>query len=376
MYRLPRYLAMVARPTYACVAKCAENLMQRKTVLALASGAAVLVLAAAPGYAATAAPVAHSNAALTVSHSVNVSSGPLVPVYDPAARAARMLPSAQAAKVIRAFWTPQRMAAATPEPLIRVGKATKQTPAIPTGPQQSHPPVLSQAARMARAIGMSPANVPFTSAEGKAFFIDPADGQGHYCSASTMNSANHSLVLTAGHCIHDGGGGGWMENWLYEPGYENGASGLGSFAAISFGTESGWINNADEHYDYGFALVGTNSAGQHVTDAVGGNGWITNPGRPTVTLIGYPSNIAGGQVQEWCAGGTSRRSITDSDQEIGCDWSHGASGSPWLENYNTSFVGLGWAISDTTYFLGSGPPPIYGPYYDDAFSSLFSFMGG
>jgi hypothetical protein len=33
-------------------------------------------------------------------------------------------------------------------------------------------------------------------------------------------------------------------------------------------------------------------------------------------------------------------------------------------------------ISDTSYFLGSAPPPIYGPYYDGDFSSLFSFMGG
>jgi V8-like Glu-specific endopeptidase len=353
---------------------------QRKTVLALASGAAVIMLAAAPGYAANAAPVAHSNTAPTVSHSGNVSSGPLVPVYNPATRTSMMLRPAQAAQAIRAFWTPQRMAAATPEPLLRVGEATMQTPAIPTGPQQSHPPVLPQAARMAgaigtRAIAMGPASVPFTSAEGVAFFVDPADGQWHYCSASTMNSANRSLVLTAGHCVHDGGGGGWMENWIYEPGYENGAGSLGSFPALSFGTETGWVNNADEHYDYGFAHVGTNFAGQHVTDAVGGNGFITNPGRPSVTLIGYPSNVAGGQLQAFCIGGTSRRSITDSDQEIGCNWSHGASGSPWIENYNTSFAGLGWVISDTTYFLGS-PPPIYGPYYDGAFSSLFSFMGG
>jgi V8-like Glu-specific endopeptidase len=348
--------------------------MQRKSMLALASGAAVIMLAAMPGFTASAAPVAHTP---TVSHSGNVSSGSLVPVYDPAARASRMLKPAQAAKVIRAYWTPQRMAAATPMPGIRFSKATKYTPAVPTGPRRSYPPVLPQAARLAHAAGVKTnTDVPFTSAEGKAFFVDPADGQGHYCSASTMNSANRSLVLTAGHCVHDGGGGGWMQNWFYEPGYESGASSLGSFSAIRLGTETGWINNADEHYDYGFAVVGTNFAGQHVTDAVGGNGWITNPGRPFVTLIGYPSNKDGGEVQWWCAGTTSRRSIFNSDQEIGCDWSHGASGSPWIENYNTSFAGLGWVISDTTYFLGSAPPPIFGPYYDDAFSSLFSFMGG
>jgi V8-like Glu-specific endopeptidase len=191
-----------------------------------------------------------------------------------------------------------------------------------------------------------------------------------------MNSANRSLVLTAGHCVHDGGGGGWMQNWVYFPGYQNGASSQGTFSAISLGTETGWINNSDTHYDYGFAHVGTNSAGQHVTDALGGNGWITNPGRPTVTLLGYPSNINGGQLQEACVGTTSRRSIINSDQEIGCNWSFGASGSPWIENYDTTFPRLGWVISDTSYFLGSAPPPIFGPYYDDAFSSLFSFMGG
>jgi V8-like Glu-specific endopeptidase len=348
--------------------------MLRKSVLTLASGAAVVLFAAVPGFTASAATTAGGNAAPKVNHSDNVLSGPLVPVYDPVTHTSKMLKPAQAAKVIRAYWTRQRMAAATPAPAMSAGKARSETSPRPTGPQQSFAPVLPRTAHpkgVRRAAG-----VPFTSAEGVAFYFDPGDGRNHYCSASSMNSANHSVVLTAGHCIHDGGGGGWMQNWVFEPGYENGsAGGAGVFGAISLGAKNEWINNSDEHYDYGFAVVGTNSAGQDVTDAVGGNGWITNPGRPFVTLIGYPSNHAGGQVQWFCQGNTSRRSIFVSDQEIGCDWSFGGSGSPWLENYNTSFPGLGWVISDTTYFIGS-PPPIYGPYYDDGFSSLFHFVGG
>ena len=95
-----------------------------------------------------------------------------------------------------------------------------------------------------------------------------------------------------------------------------------------------------------------------------------------MTLIGYPSNKDGGNVQWFCQGNTSRRSVFVSDQEISCDWGPGSSGSPWLENYNTTVAGLGWVISDTSYDINNSFPPIYGPYYDDGFSSLFSFVGG
>jgi hypothetical protein len=42
----------------------------------------------------------------------------------------------QAVKAIRAYWAPQRMAAATPAPEARAGKAGEQAPAKPAGPQR------------------------------------------------------------------------------------------------------------------------------------------------------------------------------------------------------------------------------------------------
>jgi hypothetical protein len=143
----------------------------------------------------------------------------------------------------------------------------------------------------------------------------------------------------------------------------------GHFDAFHLWANNGWINNGDEHFDYGIAITQNNQFGQKVVNAVGGNGIIYNPGRPSVTSFGYPGNIAGGEQQEACQGSLSRRSITNSDQKLNCTWGNGVSGGPMLQNYDTSFPRLGWIVSVIAYAL-SDDTATFGPYFDSDTQSL------
>lgn len=111
-------------------------------------------------------------------------------------------------------------------------------------------------------------------------------------------------------------------------------------------------------------ITWNNASGGKVVDTVGGNGLIINPGRPYVTAIGYSSNFLSGETQSYCQTTLSRRSIINSDQQLNCNRGAGASGEPWLQNYNNSNQ-LGDIVSDNSYSLNSDhSAPEYGPYYD------------
>jgi hypothetical protein len=88
-----------------------------------------------------------------------------------------------------------------------------------------------------------------------------------------------------------------------------------------------------------------------------------------VTAIGYPSNFLGGETQSYCQVTLKRRSIFNSDQELNCNRLAGASGEPWLKDYNNSNQ-LGYIVSNNSYRTHEGPP-VYGPYYDSATQALY-----
>jgi hypothetical protein len=303
------------------------------------------------------------------SHDSAVSSG-LVPVYD-AAHGTRMLPAAQAAPIITAYWTPARQAAAimdaTTVPDVRPDAAAAAAAAVPDA--SAKPKRVAAPATPANA-GVSP-NVVFTNTDGKVFYHDPSDNTDHACSGGAVNSGKKRLVITAGHCVHGGSGKQWMTNWSFDPGYQFGPGSAGVFPAFQLWAQSGWINNNDRHFDYGIAITQTNASGAKLVNAVGGNGLIINPGRPFVTAIAYPVNFNNAQQQAFCQGTLSRRNIFNSDQQLNCDLRFGASGGPWLQNYGDN--GLGDIVSNQSYSLNTdGSGPEYGPYYDSDTAALYN----
>lgn len=334
-------------------------------VAGVCAGALTVGLIAAPAHAAPAIDDHGSSSSAGVSY------------YDPSTKATRTVAdAAEADRLIAAYWTPERRAAAKPADMAAVSRSTTKTSKAAAKPDAQQAPVVGSnpVGPAAGQTGDVGTQINFTNAAGKVFFTDPGFGD-FVCSGSTFNTAKARLVFTAGHCVHHGPGGTWASNWSFFPGYNFGAGFAGQFTAWQLWTKNGWINNADSHFDYGIAITNLNASGQRVVNAVGGNGIIYNPGRPFATSFGYPVAISGGQQQLVCAGQLSRRNIFNSDQKIPCAWSGGASGGPMLKDYDTSFPRLGWLVSVLSYILENGGPT-FGPYFDGDTQSLVNSAEG
>src|SRR5699024_3061590 len=123
--------------------------------------------------------------------------------------------------------------------------------------------------------GVETPGAPWTSSRGavrattgKVFFT--IGGADYVCSAGTVTSANHDLVVTAGHCGHDATGT-WARNWIYVPGYDQGRRPYGAFAARHLFVPGPWSAHGDENYDVALVALAS-SAGRHVSDVVGAQG--------------------------------------------------------------------------------------------------------
>lgn len=292
--------------------------------------------------------------------------GSMVNVFDVAHGGVRALRATEANAFITAYWTEERRAAAIPQPMTPPPAASlRQHVPMPSGqaPALVAPPRGPQETRAERRV------VSFTHAVGKVFYTNPTDGKDYQCSASSINSPKRRLVWTAGHCVHGGPGGNWMTNWAFQPGYQRGTGPNGVFPYYQLWAQSGWWAKGDTHFDYGVGITWNNAAGRRIGDAVGGHGLIVNPGRPFVAAIGYPSNVLEGETQTYCQAQLSRRSLFNSDQELPCDRRQGASGEPFLKDYNNN-SGLGYIVSNGSYIIGNGK--LYGPYYDNDTRALYN----
>jgi V8-like Glu-specific endopeptidase len=324
-------------------------------------------LAAAAGAAAYVTPGLAAPPRSAVASAANTVDSPgLVPVFDPNTGASEMLDPDTAASLITAYWTPDQVAAATPVPNP---PDTSAPDGVADGtPMTVFTPSVSSLAGRVQMFGLT-FPMPFVdSPVGKVLFRDPADGKNHFCSGSAINTPKKRMVLTAGHCVHDKGGGGWMQNWVFDPGFKNGPGPAGSFTPVNLFAWSNLTQGGDKHYDYGVVITHINGGGK-LGSQVGGNGLIVNPGRPFVTSIGYSSDTISNQgVQEFCRGQLSRRSVVDSDQSLPCVTFGGASGSPWLENLHN---GIGDVVSNAAYILTpTSGNPVFGPYYDSDTATL------
>lgn len=331
-------------------------------------GAAVLGVALAVLLAGTPAGAVPGQTAAPAPAGASDTGSGLVPVYDAVRKVSGMAEPAAAAAIIGAYWTREKLMAATPVPTPVPSPSSTDGSAV--AEPSAKPKTL--AAPVAPALAGGATQVAFTHAEGRVFFRDPVDGSNHACSAGTVNSGKRRLVITAGHCVHGGSGRQWMENWVFYPGYQFGQGPAGAFPAYQLWAKTSWINDSNFSRDYAVAITQTNSSGQLVVDRVGGNGLVINPGRPFVTAIAYPGNFQNGEQQAFCQGTLSRRSLINADQQLNCDLRFGASGGPWLRDYSDTTT-LGYIVSNQSYSLNSdGSGPEYGPYYDSEMTSLYN----
>jgi V8-like Glu-specific endopeptidase len=265
------------------------------------------------------------------------------------------------------FWTPERMAKATPV----------DTAAAPAREATVQP---RPGGKPNRVDGVPPKGITTLDASihtmsGRVFFVDDR-GEGHSCSGSTVNSNGKRLVFTAGHCVHGGGSGrGWFDvnRWAFVPNYHSGSP-YGTWNAYQLWTKTGWINSANRAYDVA-AVVMQDKNGQRIVDAVGGQGieWNYGYGRFEY-MFGYPADPPfNGSGLYYCNGTTTN---DGGFPMLGCNMTGGASGGPWLDNYGATFWAYLNGVNSWMFWRNNDRTQVYkwqSPYFsDDTAGSLFN----
>jgi V8-like Glu-specific endopeptidase len=275
-----------------------------------------------------------------------------------------------AAKVsdVSKFWTAARLKAAVP--LAGVAASDKGVESRVRALSELHatgkPSTLEPAAAK-RTSGLK-AVVNASSTVGRVFFWNPIGTAnvsygGHSCSASSLNTGSKQLVITAGHCVHGGGGGTWYQNWVFVPRYNNGAQPFGQFAAKQFRSFNSWMGSSDLTRDVGLTTTWPNGYGK-VVNVVGGNGLAWNWSKSLfLTILGYPAEAPfDGSWQQYCQGTTSN---WGSRIAMHCGFTGGSSGGPWLKDYNGS---TGYVNGTMSTLDGAGWNAA--AYFDDAVKAM------
>jgi V8-like Glu-specific endopeptidase len=288
--------------------------------------------------------------------------------------------TAELRKSILRYWTPDRMINAVPP--LRSGpypRPRRMTSHRSTGPARRATAATSTAPRpSASSRGAAwPAAGRVRTTTGKVFFT--MGGRDYLCSASTVASANRDTVVTAGHCVKDGTGA-WAENWIFVPGYRDGAGPYGGFPARRLFVGAGWSGRGDDDYDVAMVALATSTGkpdGRHVADAAGTQ--AIGFGRPRgrqVYGFGYPTTGRyDGDRLVYCSGRPHPDSHSGprdrtSAQGLRCDMTQGSSGGPWLAGFDTT-RGTGTITSVSSFKYADDAGTMYGPYFGRAVRTLY-----
>lgn len=273
------------------------------------------------------------------------------------------------------YWTAERRAAATPREIV-----------LPLGskPQPMAKPSRSGSGDSGGSTWSGGGDVVLTT--GKVFFT--LNGTNYVCSGSAVRSAHENLVLTAGHCLHNGGGGGpWATNWAFYPAYNSGTHPrLGVWTATDLYTTSNW-HTKDNWYDddAGFAIVFGGGDSSGATDPAGTledeimeeaaaahtDGTANIPAidttrtdfSPKYYAFGYPAaGKYNGQTLTYCSGSVSTTRDSYDTLSMACNMTGGSSGGPWLTEWN-DVTKTGTLNSVNSYGYSSLKNVMFGPIF-------------
>ncbi|WP_017584986.1 trypsin-like serine peptidase [Nocardiopsis ganjiahuensis] len=257
------------------------------------------------------------------------------------------------------YWTSERMAAAQPISSLvdsALGLAEPlQQPSAEVEPQAARPDSDGERWNDGGLV---------TETTGKVYLT--MDGRDFTCSASVVDSANSSTLVTAGHCAKDGKGS-WARNWTFVPGYDDGESPHGKFTARDLMVAPQWSNNADDSYD--FAMVVLNKdGGTAVQERVGAqrlafDTWTEQQVRDGVQVytFGYPAaSPYDGRDLHYCSGRTVPDTGGTTANGVRCTMTQGSSGGPWFSDFDTA-SGKGTISSVVSFKYADDRNTQYGP---------------
>jgi len=256
-------------------------------------------------------------------------------------------------RAAREYWTAARMRAA---------------PALPESRRRAGGPAAG-ASTAAEAIAEP--TVPGTSQNGAVFIVTESGLRGR-CSGTAVQAGNRSIVVTAGHCVHDFGH--WLTGrWVFVPGYRYGERPLGTFAAEWLGTTPQWRKGENGNFDVGMAVVSRNERGQRLSDVVEADkiAWGL-PRRQVFDVYGYPvEEPFDGATLQRCAqtpyeGHDFLSFLTSGplDLAVDCNVTPGSSGGGWVIRGDTLNGVTSSGYSDD-------PKTTFGPYFGAAIGRLY-----
>jgi hypothetical protein len=174
-------------------------------------------------------------------------------------------------------------------------------------------------------------------AVGKLFFHNPRTGQDHFCSAAANGPR---LILTAAHCVTQGGPGCTVHrcsynNFMFIPALANGHAPYGKWSWSGFlVVSSAWLFSGVVPNPADFAFVEAADQGSKTLGAVvGWLGWqaFRLPSNHFTTL-GYPCNLDGCMLMQRNDAQTLRFVAVNTWVQ-GSDMGLGAGGGPWVQDF-------------------------------------------
>ncbi|MET0132771.1 MAG: peptidase, partial [Kibdelosporangium sp.] len=261
--------------------------------------------------------------------------------------------TADAARAVTAFWTPERMRSAQPLDLLPV--APNALREVPSGLPQVVPGVQSFPNGGAAWTGGG----AVTRTAGRVFFT--YQGRTASCSGDAVTSTNKSTVVTAGHCVKLDGA--FHTNWAFAPGYDNGSTPYGTWTARATMATPQWVASEDINYDVGAAVVNQLN-GQSLTDVVGSQGIAFNQARgQSMYAFGYPAAAPyDGTKLIYCSGTVFNDFLLSQGIGMTCNQTGGASGGPWFLSFNEA-TGTGVQNSVNSFKYNFFPNWMFGPYF-------------
>lgn len=277
---------------------------------------------------------------------------------------------AQHAEVLD-YWTAERMATARPisdlidSTLGLTGPSVSPVPDDDVEWQASHPD--SDGERWTEGGRV-------TRTTGKVYLT--MDGRDFTCSASVVDSANKSTLVTAGHCAKDGRGS-WARNWTFVPGHSASENPHGKFTARDMLVAPQWADQADDSYD--FAMVVLNKDGSETAqDRVGSqpisfDTWTQAQVDQGVQVysFGYPAaSPYDGEDLHYCSGRTTPDTGGTTANGMRCAMTQGSSGGPWFTDFDPA-TGQGTISSVVSFKYADDRNTQYGPRLGTEAQRLF-----
>jgi V8-like Glu-specific endopeptidase len=270
------------------------------------------------------------------------------------------------------YWTPERRAAAKPVPPPKPGAGETKGEAAQGVAEPGHTPSgrpqgqSERGASDAAAGGTPVANpkaYPYSTC-GKLFFTQ--GGQDFTGSAALVS---RNVILTAGHCVHQGPGGSWSTNVAFFPSYPLAPTVHFSYNFLAALTS--WTGNGNRAFDYGMIWVDANPG-----DAVGWLGllWNASTSGRTWDAVGYPATpnppFDGNRMDE--ARGTFVSSATTGTIGLSNDnMEHGSSGGPWITDFNGAAQ---YANGLQSFHIHDGDFVEYGPSFTADIKTLLDWI--